>query len=84
MASIKNQLETLNLQLLQKYPNLHAELRQGVNAKSWRSSELNEWFAWRNGQDRESQEVLLWLHQFVGYDEGRTSFLSINNSRTHD
>lgn len=77
MASIKDQLETLDSLLIRNYPDLHAELRTGVNAKCWRSSELNEWFAWRNGQAQESREALLGLYQFVGFDEGRDSLSSL-------
>ena len=69
MPSIKDQLVTLDSSLNRNYPALHAELREGVAVKSWRSSELNEWYSWRNGQSRESREVLLWLYRFVGYDE---------------
>lgn len=67
--SIKDQLEILEACLKRNYPAVHAELQPGISANSWRSSELNEWFAWRNGQPRESHEPLLWLYRFVGYEE---------------
>lgn len=73
MPTIKNQLETLDSLLSRNYPAVHVDLRDGVVAHSWRSSELNDWFAWRNGQSRESREVLLWLYRFIGYEEGRDS-----------
>ncbi len=69
MPSIEDQLKTLDSLLNRNYPALYAELQDGVAVKSWRSQELNDWYAWRNGQARESREVLLWLYRFVGYDE---------------
>lgn len=71
MPSIKDQLKTLDSLLTRNYPTVHVDLQGGVAANSWRSRELNEWYAWRNGQSRESRELLLWLYRFIGCEEGR-------------
>lgn len=73
MPSIQDQLRVLDSLLNQSYPAVHADLQDGILANVWRSTELSEWYAWRNGQARESQELLLWLYRFVGYEEARNT-----------
>ncbi|MFO0905954.1 MAG: hypothetical protein U0939_23305 [Pirellulales bacterium] len=66
-------LQTLDAHLAAHHPELYAELDDGVSVRSWRSRELSAWFAWHNGQRRDSKRLTMGGLQFISISNARES-----------
>lgn len=63
-------LQKLDTALCEHQPKLYAALQPGISIPRYRHANLKMWFAWRNGQPRDSREVLHGRYFFATFEDG--------------
>jgi hypothetical protein len=76
---LTDKLQTLDRVLRERHSALYATLRPGVSCQS-KSDVLRQWFAWKDGQEDGTTNLLFEWHRFIPFAEGQGELRSMRKA----
>src|SRR5688500_18008404 len=77
---MSNSLQTLDDVMRESSPEVHGDLRPGVQTRAGTPRDLRAWFAWHNGQPFNTQHRLFGTYSFVDYESATAELTEMRST----
>src|SRR5215831_8984642 len=80
---LAEKLSTFDSALRERHADVHASLKPGARPRTLLRNPAQDWFAWRDGQPRDTAALFLGRYRFVPFEEAQASARAMRVAMLH-